>query len=47
MNVLIIEDDPKIASFLKKGLKEQDFVVELCHDGDKGDMNLPQRGRTM
>ena len=36
MNVLIIEDDKKIASFLKKGLKEQGFVVELCHDGDEG-----------
>jgi len=36
MNVLIIEDDHKIASFLKKGLKEQGFVVELCHDGDEG-----------
>lgn len=36
MNVLIIEDDHKIAAFLKKGLKEQGFVVELCHDGDEG-----------
>jgi DNA-binding response OmpR family regulator len=36
MNVLIIEDDHKIAAFLKKGLKEQGFVVELCHDGNDG-----------
>ncbi len=36
MNVLIIEDDRKIASFAKKGLEEQGFTVTVCRDGDEG-----------
>lgn len=36
MKVLLIEDDPKIASFVQKGLKEQGFVVDHCSDGDEG-----------
>lgn len=34
--MLIVEDDRKIASFVSKGLKEQGFVVDVCHDGDEG-----------
>jgi DNA-binding response OmpR family regulator len=36
MKVLLVEDDRKIASFVKKGLQEQGLVVELCSDGDDG-----------
>jgi two-component system OmpR family response regulator len=36
MKILIIEDDLKIASFVKKGLKEQGYVVDACHNGDEG-----------
>lgn len=36
MNVLIIEDDRKIASFIRKGLEEQGFTVSVCRDGDEG-----------
>lgn len=36
MIILLIEDDRKIASFVKKGLMEQGFVVETCDDGDEG-----------
>lgn len=36
MKVLIIEDDRKIASFVQKGLKEQGYVVDTCHDGSAG-----------
>jgi DNA-binding response OmpR family regulator len=36
MKILVIEDDRKIASFVKKGLKEQGYVVDVCHDGDEG-----------
>lgn len=36
MRVLIVEDDRKIASFVRKGLEEQGFVVELVRDGDEG-----------
>jgi len=34
MKILVVEDDKKIASFVEKGLKEQGYVVDLCHDGD-------------
>jgi two-component system copper resistance phosphate regulon response regulator CusR len=36
MNFLIIEDEPKTAAYLRKGLTEQGFTVEVCHDGEAG-----------
>lgn len=36
MHILIIEDEPKTAVFLQKGLKEQGFIVDLANDGQKG-----------
>ena len=36
MKVLVVEDDRKIASFVQKGLKEQGYVVDVCHDGTEG-----------
>ena len=36
MKILLIEDDQKIASFVKKGLQEVGFVVDCCEDGDEG-----------
>ena len=36
MKVLLVEDDRKIASFVKRGLQEQGFLVEHCSDGDDG-----------
>ncbi len=36
MRVLIVEDDSKIRSFVRKGLEEQGFVVETSADGDQG-----------
>jgi two-component system, OmpR family, response regulator len=36
MKVLIVEDDRKILSFIKKGLKEQGFTVDSCENGDDG-----------
>jgi two-component system, OmpR family, response regulator len=36
MKVLLIEDDRKIASFVKKGLKEQGFIVDACDNGNDG-----------
>ena len=34
VKVLLVEDDRKISAFVKKGLREQGFVVDLCDDGD-------------
>lgn len=36
MKILIIEDDPKIASFVQKGLQEEGFIVDSCDDGADG-----------
>lgn len=36
MKVLVIEDERKIASFVRKGLEAHGFVVEVCHQGDEG-----------
>lgn len=35
MKILIVEDDPKIASFLKKGLMEEYFIVDITENGDE------------
>jgi DNA-binding response OmpR family regulator len=36
MRILIIEDEPGIASFLKEGLEEEYFAVDVAADGRKG-----------
>ena len=36
MRVLLIEDEPKVASFIKKGLEEQAFDVDQAYDGNFG-----------
>lgn len=34
MKILIVEDDVKISSFLSKGLKEENYTVDCCFDGE-------------
>jgi len=36
MRILVIEDEKKIASFIKRGLKENNYTVDVAFDGDKG-----------
>jgi two-component system, OmpR family, response regulator len=36
VNVLFVEDEAKIANFVRAGLKEQGFVVDYCDNGDDG-----------
>ena len=36
MNILLIEDEPKVAAFIKKGLEEQLNNVTLAYDGNMG-----------
>lgn len=36
MNILLIEDEPGVAGFLKKGLEEQHFKVSVAYDGHTG-----------
>jgi len=36
MRILIIEDEVKMAAYLKKGLSEEGFVVDTAHKGEEG-----------
>jgi len=36
MKILLVEDEKKIASFIRKGLEAQGFVVDMSHHGDEG-----------
>jgi DNA-binding response OmpR family regulator len=36
MNILLIEDEPRVSSFIKKGLEEQRNEVMQAFDGDSG-----------
>ncbi len=36
MKILVVEDEPKLAAFLKIGLEEQAFEVEVAYDGAVG-----------
>jgi len=36
MKLLIVEDEMKTASYLKRGLEEQGFVVDVSADGEEG-----------
>jgi DNA-binding response OmpR family regulator len=33
MKILIVEDEPKVASFIKKGLEVNNFETSIAHDG--------------
>ena len=33
MKILIVEDEPKVASFIQKGLEENHYEAEIVHDG--------------
>jgi len=37
MRILVIEDDPTVGQFVKRGLEEQRFVVDLAETGDEGE----------
>ncbi len=36
MKLLVVEDDQAAASFLRRGLGEEGFVVDVCGDGEEG-----------
>lgn len=36
MKILLVEDEIKVASFVQKGLEEQNHQVEVAHDGETG-----------
>ena len=36
MRILLIEDEKKVASFIKRGLKEENYAVDVAYTGDDG-----------
>ena len=43
MRILLVEDDPRAARALERGLREEGFAVEVAHDGEEG-LGLAQAG---
>ncbi len=40
MRILIVEDEVKIALFIKRGLKEEGYAADIASDGEQGDFFL-------
>jgi heavy metal response regulator len=36
MRILIVEDEKRIADFIARGLKEEQFAVDIAYDGEEG-----------
>jgi heavy metal response regulator len=36
MRVLVIEDEKKVASFIRRGLREEGYAVDITYDGEEG-----------
>jgi heavy metal response regulator len=36
MRILVVEDEKKVASFIKKGLEEEHYAVDTAYDGETG-----------
>ena len=36
MRILVIEDEKKVATFIKKGLEEEHYAVDTAYDGEEG-----------
>ena len=36
MRILVIEDDKKVAGFIKKGMEEETYAVDVAYDGEDG-----------
>ncbi len=36
MRILVVEDEKKVSGFIKKGLEEEGYAVDVAHDGEEG-----------
>jgi len=36
MNILLVEDEHKIANAIKQGFRQEKYVAEICYDGEEG-----------
>jgi len=35
LRILLVEDETRMASFIERGLKEEDYIVDVANDGEK------------
>ncbi len=38
MRILLVEDEKKVARFIQQALEEERHTVDVCHDGERGEM---------
>ncbi len=43
MRILVVEDETKVASFIRRALEEESYAVDVCDDGAKG-LDLARAG---
>jgi DNA-binding response OmpR family regulator len=43
VHILLVEDNKRLARYLKRALQEEGYAVEMSHDGDEG-LSLAMRG---
>jgi heavy metal response regulator len=36
VRILVVEDEKKVATFIKKGLEEENYAVDIAYDGEEG-----------
>ncbi len=39
MRILVVEDEKKVASFIKKGLQQEGYAVDTVHEGQEAIQN--------
>ena len=44
MRILIVEDEKKVAGFIKKGLEEETYAIDVAYDGEEG-LHLGKEGQ--
>ena len=37
MRILVVEDEKKVAGFIKKGLEEESYAIDVVYDGVEGE----------
>ncbi len=47
MKIIIIEDEPRVASFIKEGLEEKGYQTEVAYDGLSGEKSALEPGNDL
>ncbi len=47
MKILVVEDEKKVASFIKRGLEEEKYEVDIAYDGEDGSQKASDGGYSL